>query len=476
VDLLDIGVPIFVLPAWRRVLLGSSMLLGCAVPPAIPPSDLVTPVGEDVAEADANDGADATDELGRRLASLAALLDDPSVDPDGDARLAEVTAIAAIADARAVPVLRACVRQDADVQPVAVHRRCVEALGRVGDPAAVEDMVLAVFLVPDAVSTQDLASEVMLAVARIGEPAVAPVTAAFGQTEGVLAETAAELGFEPVLVDIMLAGMLGAIGSPRGTASVLRLLPPGGCPAAVEDVDELGHWGFAARQLGLIGDPSSVATLCSCALASHEPGLMFEVAQSLGWIGGSEATTCLTEVMAKATYDDDAIEDPGLRHELRWEAGRFAVLAAPASSAAELRDAFDHAAPAAVREQIERWRPGLALLERCTTEPECHAEALADPDAPAIVREKAAVELARLRPDDPEAALMLARAFAVADPEARLSIALALRRQMWGTDCPACAKALFDGLADDLAEPGSLDFSNLFAVIVGRQVAVGLEG
>ena len=80
--------------------------------------------------------------------------------------------------------------------------------------------------------------------------------------------------------------------------------------------------------------------MCKCINATHNPADMFPITEALGRIGGPEAFKCLAETAKTGEYDPEALENSDFRHQIRWEAARFAILVASPEDLPTLQDAL----------------------------------------------------------------------------------------------------------------------------------------
>jgi HEAT repeat protein len=389
--------------------------------------------------------------------TLAAILANPRLDPTGEVREALIVALEAVGDRRAVPVLIAVLEQPIAAQPVTVHRRAADVLGRFADPTAVDALLTAVFRVPDAFTTTNIAERSKIALAAIGAPAVPRVVDLLEGRHAAIGELAQQHGIDATHLVLAAAGYLGTIGSREAVEPLLRALPTGDCGArpqrdgsAGDDVEVPMRRAMIANALGQLGDERAVEPLCRCATASKDPGDMFTIAEALGRIGGERATECLAQVIRTGVYDRDLVESPDFVHEIRWEAARFGILAAGPEGLPIVEAAMRaKGQPAAVTRNLARWDAGRALLERCGRDSDCLQQVLADPAADWFAREVAAVTLARQSPGDLATAERIAAAFAVRNPDARVTMAWLAAHVMRGARCPRCASMLHERLEQE---------------------------
>ena len=167
-------------------------------------------------------------------------------------------------------------------------------------------------------------------------------------------------------------------------------------------------------------------------------------------------------------YDPEALENSDFKYQIRWEAARFAILAASAEQLPALKAALAGASrekDKKVVEELPKWDAGVKLLEDCKADKACYMKTLQDQNADWFAREKAAVEVARLSPGDKTVALELSKAFKVRNPDARVTMALLVPRVMGDGKCPECAAALEDVMK---GEKGSMDATMQLPVLTAR--------
>jgi HEAT repeat protein len=426
------------------------------------------------------------------VALMQSLVKDPGKDKgktnEGELRLELATTLGELRDKKATPVLIEALNQTKENQPVAVHREAAKALGMIKDPAAVDALLTVSFRVPDAASTTDISNRAKLALVSIGEPAIPRLKEMLaGQFKEVT--DLANKNDVPLLVTQQTAvGIMGAMGSPTAIDELIAFMPQDDCvPEAAkkpdkkkkkkdedeepteEDVADASLRAFVGNTLGLIGDPKGVAPLCKCVNATHNPGDMFPITEAMGRIGGEEAFKCLIDVTKNGEYDPEALDDSAFRYQIRWEAARFAILTAGPDNLPALQEALKAAAankdPKIVAE-MPKWEPGLKVLETCKADLACYKKTLDDQNADWFAREKAAYEIARLSPPgDKAAALEVAKAFKVRNPDARVSMALLVPRILKGEKCPECAAALDDVMK---GEKGTMDGTLQLSVLTAR--------
>ena len=424
-------------------------------------------------------------------AVMYSLIKDPSKDrsktSEGELRLEMAKTLGELRDPKGVPVLVESMLQTKEVQPVSVHREAAKALGMIKDPSAVDALLTVSFRVPDAPSTTDISNRAKLALVSIGEPAVPRLKDMLAGKFEEVNKLAADHDVDLLVVQQTAVGILGALGTKSATDELVAFMPQKDCvpkpeakktdkkkKKAEEEDEEAVDPGdaslraFVANTLGIIGDPRGVAPMCKCINATHNPGDMFPITEALGRIGGPEAFKCLAETTKSGEYDPEALENSDFRHQIRWEAARFAILVAAPEDITAMRDALKGAAADGdkkVIEELAKWEPGLALLESCKADKACYMKTLQDANADWFAREKAAFEVARLSPGDKAAALEIAKAFKVRNPDARVSMALLVPRVLGDAKCPECAAALDDVMK---GEKGSMDASLQLPVLTAR--------
>ena len=330
--------------------------------------------------------------------------------------------------------------------PAAIHRELVTALGRIGDPRAVEALLVAPFRIPDSPSTSSIGERAIRALGAIGEPALPGVLMTLAGRHERINQLCVDQGLDVSFAQMLAVSAAAAIGSSRATGPLLELLDVGRCPVMTSeslDYDLVTNQMFAARALGDIADPAAVSDLCACA-GSDQVGVAWELTFALGRIAGPEAFACLAKIVDTGRYNPDAVAAQGNEYELRWEAYRWAVLAAGPGQTGELRALRDRAIPD-VQAKIDAggYGDGIALLEDCGDAAPCYADHLADANAQIPTRELAAFRLAHLaEPGDLEAAAAIAAAFEIPDPDVRVSMAWLTRRVANHQPCAACVEAL----------------------------------
>ncbi len=435
--------------------------------------------------------ARATETTDTVVGLMTELIKDPSKDRgkqnEGEIRLELAKTLGELRDKKGVPVLIEAMKQTKDNQPVSVHREAAKALGMIKDPAAVDALLTVSFRVPDAPSTTDISNRAKIALVSIGEPAVPRLKEMLaGKFEEVNALANAN-GVDLLVVQQTAVGILGALGTTSATDELIAFMPKDDCTAPVakkpekkkkkkaedeepseEDAADASLRAFVANTIGLIGDAKGVDPMCKCINATHNPGDMFPISEALGRIGGDAAFKCLADVTKAGEYDPEALENSEFKFQIRWEAARFAILAASADQLPALKEALAGAAAGGdkkVAEELPKWDAGVKLLESCKADKACYLKTLQDQNADWFAREKAAVELARLAPGDKSVALELSKAFKVRNPDARVTMALLVPRVLNGAKCPECAVALEDVMK---GEKGSMDATMQLPVLTAR--------
>lgn len=425
------------------------------------------------------------------VALMQGLVKDPSKDKgktnEGELRLELATTLGELRDKKATPVLIEAMNQTKENQPVSVHREAAKALGMIKDPAAVDALLTVTFRVPDSASTTDISNRSKLALVSIGEPAVPRLKEMLAGKFTEVNELANKHDVDLLIVQQTAVGILGAMGTSAALDELIAFMPQADCvpkPVAKpdkkkkkkdeedepteEEAADASLRAFVANTLGLIGDPKGVAPLCKCINATHNPGDMFPITEALGRIGGEEAFKCLIETTKTGEYDPEALDNSDFRYQIRWEAARFAILTANAEQLNTLQEALTAAkanGDKKIIEELPKWDPGLKVLETCKADLECYKKTLNDLNADWFAREKAAFEVARLAPGDKGAALDIAKAFKVRNPDARVSMALLVPRVLKGEKCPECAAALDDVMK---GEKGTMDGTLQLSVLTAR--------
>lgn len=425
------------------------------------------------------------------VALMQGLVKDPSKDKgktnEGELRLELATTLGELRDKKATPVLIEAMNQTKENQPVSVHREAAKALGMIKDPAAVDALLTVTFRVPDSASTTDISNRSKLALVSIGEPAVPRLKDMLAGKFTEVNELANKHDVDLLIVQQTAVGILGAMGTSAALDELIAFMPQADCvpkPVAKpdkkkkkkdeedepteEEAADASLRAFVANTLGLIGDPRGVPALCKCINATHNPGDMFPITEALGRIGGDEAFKCLVETTKSGEYDPEALDNSDFRYQIRWEAARFAILTANAEQLNTLQEALTAAkanGDKKILEEMPKWDTGLKVLETCKADLACYRKTLNDQNADWFAREKAAFEVARLAPGDKGAALDIAKAFKVRNPDARVSMALLVPRVLKGEKCPECAAALDDVMK---GEKGTMDGTLQLSVLTAR--------
>jgi hypothetical protein len=235
---------------------------------------------------------------------------------------------------------------------------------------------------------------------------------------------------------------------------------------------DAGLRAVVSRALGFIGDERAVETLCLCSQASHNPGDMWEIAMALGRIRGDKAVDCLVELIKTGEYDTEAVESSDFQYEIRWEAARYAILAAGQKDLEKIKAAIQGNTDKNVKNRMKAWDEGIKLLEECGDDKACYNKTLQNASADWFAREKAAFELARLAPGDDATALEIAKAFKVRNPDARVTMAVLPVQMLGEKKCQACVVAYENILK---AEKGSMDPKNQLAVLKARHAMAKLR-
>lgn len=427
--------------------------------------------------------AKATDAAPAIIEELEKLLADPKLDQaDGEeGRLRSLMAetLGVLGDPKAVPVLIKTLEQPPEKQPVIVHRTAAEALGQIGDPAAVDSLLAVSFRVPDAATTTNIGEKVKTALAAIGAPATSKVLAMLaGEHEGIQ-KLAGENQIPQVLIQQTAVSFLGAIGDEAAVEPLVGLVPTEDCggdsskrrrkKAAAEEEGEDADAAatlraFVANALGLIGDPRGAEVLCGCIGATKNPVDTFPILEALGRMGGDKAVACLVDAVRTAEYSSDAVEREFI-HQPRWEAARFAILAAKPEDASAIQAAIASNKAPADQEALGQWKPGLELMEQCKEDAACYRKTLDDVNAPWFAREKAAFEVRRSSEGDVEAAEAVAKAFKVRSPDARVTMAWIPMVMLDDKACPKCVES-YQSVLD--AEKMSMDKAYQASVLMAR--------
>jgi hypothetical protein len=198
----------------------------------------------------------------------------------------------------------------------------------------------------------------------------------------------------------------------------------------------------------------------------------FMMTEALGYIGGEEATKCLTNFLKTAESDPETLPTTDKTAlSIRVEAGRFAVLAAGPDQVAAVREAFAANTDPKVVEGLKQWEPALATLETCKGDKDCYLKTLKDTNANWVARENAAMELTRVAPGDAAVAEAIAQAYKVREVDARVTMALMASRIMQGKRCQKCVDVLEDIMK---GEKGTTDISYQKAVLTARDTIAKL--
>ncbi len=463
--------------------IASGLLLACSAAGRTSPPSVEDSGASDVEAADKN----AIPPDGRRIPGQPELCSASSLGlsvafNSPEARATAVTALIATVDAPAEDV------------PIDVRRRAITALGCIGDPQAIPSLLTVVLRIPDNPATLDVFNRSAIAIASMREDAVPAILTAIRGEDRAINALATDAGLDQSLVETIYGQFAGVTASPATTPALLAVLPTADCRAPAKatasrgsgkaearaasksdgKTDELSAEAVSlrmtiARQLGLTaahGDQTAVQALCGCAMASGSFD-QFEIAQALSRIGGDQAYDCLLDMVRGASYADDAVASPEYRYEIRWEAARFAILAAPANRIDEVEKTLASSSEEIVRAKSAEWVRGIELVKRCNDATGCLLAALANSGEHWFVREVAAQHLSRLATGDPQVALEISRAFEVKNPDARVTIALAVSRALGPTRCPRCVDAIETVLE---AERGKLPAEMQLAVMTARQV------
>ncbi|MEM7151897.1 MAG: HEAT repeat domain-containing protein [Myxococcota bacterium] len=383
------------------------------------------------------------------------LVDDPKNDGGdraGEVRGLMVDTLGELGSPKAVPVLIKSLEQTVDKQPVGVHRKVATAMGRIGDVSAIDALLTAVYRVPDAPTTTNIAEKVKIAIGSIGEAAIPRVIAMLKAEHEEVQKLAAANSVDQVNIQLYAASLLGVIGSGQGVDELVAAMPVAECapdyeppkPAEGEEeapvIDTAKIRAQLGNSLGFIGDPKGAEAVCACATWSKNPGDMFALAEALGRIGGADAAKCLENVIRTGVYDQDAVENSSFIHEIQWEASRFGVLAADADTVGSIKAAIEASAAAdpKVKENTAAWATGIQTIEKCGKDKGCYEKVLDDSNADWFAREVAAVNVARMSSGDAKAALSLAKAYKVRNPDARVTMAWLTAHVMQGKPCQEC--------------------------------------
>lgn len=420
--------------------------------------------------------ARAEGSLDTLIGELDKLAKDPKNDTDpkdenanGSVRELMVDTLGEIGSPKAVPVLTTVLQQTIEKQPVKVHRAAAEAMGEIGDPAATDALLTATYRVPDIPTTTNIAEKAKIALASIGESAVPRVLTMLKGEHEEVQKLAAEHGLSQVNIQMGAAAILGTIGSSSAVDDLMAYMPTDECTAEAaddkgkdaedEDEDEEAEVAIDgaairaqfANALGFIADEKAVDKLCTCSTFTKNPGDMFSIAEALGRIGGDKAVTCLVGVINDGVYESDAVESPEFVHEIQWEAGRFAVLAANHQNVDKVKAAIDSssAKDPKVAENSKAWEAGIKTLQDCKEDLACFQAVVDDPNADWFAREVAAINAARLGMGNAKVAESIAKAYKVRNPDARVTMAWLSAHVMQGKPCDVCAEALDRVIEDE---------------------------
>jgi hypothetical protein len=301
-------------------------------------------------------------------------LDDSDTDA-GKVRLMMAETLGTIGDKRAVPVLIKVMEQTTETQPVAVHRAAAKALGRIADPSAVDALLTVTFRVPDAPTTTNIGMRSKQALAAIGEPAVPKVLQMLRGDHEAVQDLAAKNAVPQPVIQQTAAGILGAMGANSAVDELVGFMPTDDCQPEEDKKkkgDEDGETDVAAaaglraviaNALGFIGDEKASEALCGCTMSTKNPGDMFPIMESLGRIGGDKAVSCLNEVIKAGEYDTEIVVSD-FKYEPRWDAARFAVLAASPSNIGSIKEDAAGRERRLVRPRESRLRGGSAQERR----------------------------------------------------------------------------------------------------------------
>jgi len=390
--------------------------------------------------------------------SFKTLMDKPNKDSaaeqEGALRYEMAKTLGDIHAAAAVePLIEALGKNERD-QPKAIYKAAIDALGQIGDPAAVDALISVQFSVADQPGTQSIGERAVRALGSIGEPAVPKLIETMEGKNPMVNALAIDKKVPLQVVQQSAVRILGVIGSTAATQQIVIYMPQKDCGgdqavdlSTLEDFDQdsaAGLRAFAANTLGFIGDPAAVAALCECRNATHNPTDLWEITSALGRIGGEQAYACLNQIVTNNFYDTEEAVEEEFKYQIRWEAARWMVLAAPSAKAPEIRAVIE-ANDAKVKAQVEElgWLAGIDVLEECKDDKACYEKMMMDATKGWFQREVGAFNFARMsEPGDIEAAAKLAKAFKTRDAEARINIAWLSAKVAAGKRCPECAAAL----------------------------------
>lgn len=416
---------------------------------------------------------------------------DEAENDSGRVRLMIAETLGTVGDKKAVGVLIKAMEQSSETQPVAVHRAAAKALGRIRDPGAVDALLTVTFRVPDAPTTTNIGVRAKQALTAIGEPAVPKVLEMLRGDHIKVQELAAKNGVPQPMIQQTAASILGAMGAKSAVDELVGFMPTESCTPAeetkgkkgkkkkdeeeepsAEEAAAAGLRAVIANALGYIGDPKAAEAMCPCVLSTDNPGDMFPLMEALGRVGGPKAVECLTKVMATGKYDSDIVRKD-FELEPRWDAGRFAILAATSAELPAVKAAIAAAKDEKVKTELTKWDAGIAVMESCKEDAACYMKTLTDVNADWFAREKAAFEVARLKKGDVAAAEAISKAFKVRNPDARISMAwLPVHMLEPGTECGACVDAIEKVLT---AEKSSMDAKYQASVLRARESMAALR-
>lgn len=443
--------------------------------------------------------AKAKDTVDAVLGLFEGLTKDPSKDKgkaEGEIRMELAKTLGLLKDPKAVDALIAALQQPTEMRPPAIHRAVAEALGQLRDAKAVEPLIVANFSIPDDLSTKNLGNRVKLAMVSIGDAAVPRlVELVGGKADDIVIKKVVEQGANIADVRFTAALMLGSLGSNAAVDEMIKYVPESVCKPIVkedpkdkkkkkkadEESDEDLDLKAADEQLrnalvtslGQIGDPKAVPVICNCSKGTVHYEEQFMMIESLGLIGGDEATKCLADFMKTAESDPESLPTTDKsKYSIRVEAARFAILAAGPDQIQAVKDAIAANTDPKVAESLKAWEPGIQLVESCKADKACYEKTLKDSNANWFAREKAAVELSRIAAGDEAVAKEIAQAYKVREADARVTIALMAARAMKGKRCQACADVLEDIMK---GEKGTTDVSYQKAVLTARDTIEKLK-
>lgn len=418
--------------------------------------------------------AKATESVDAIIEELQKVIKDHKLDAaeneDGRLRMMMCLTLGTLGDKKAVPVLIQVMEQTKETQPVSVHRAAAEALGRIGDPAAVDALLTVPFRVPDAPTSTNIGEKAKVALAAIGEPAVPKVMQLLRGEHAEVSKLAGENDVPLLFIQQFAASVLGTMGAQSAVDELIAYMPTEACRTEEEkkaaepkkegeegvEMDESAKGSLRAvisNALGFIGDPKAAPQMCKCVTATNNPGDMYPIMQALGRVGGPEAVTCLSGVIKTGKYDTEAVM-PDFVHQPKWEAARFAILAASPKEVATIKEAMAAVTEAKAKAELAAWEPALALIESCGEDKGCYMKTLTDTNADWFAREKAAVEVAKVSPGDIGVAEEISKAYKVRNPDARVTMAWLPTKILGDKKCPKCVVAI-NGVLE--AEKMSMD-------------------